>query len=178
MIKSSILGLAMLAMASTTALASHVYTNKFGQWAIDGYMSDSDRTDVSCVIATYWEDGSEIKINIFPHAGAPSDITMSITDVAWDNTGYTIDQSFPGKVVLYKEDVPHNFTGNFNIHGVNSVLVKDLSKEFLISWLHGDYMVIFPNTPSQLVVGLSGTKDAILDYINCESAVTNIDENE
>ena len=77
MIKDVIAGFVVGFLFITPAFAEKVYHQDYGSWTIQGY---TDGVDRSCVISTYWSDGKQINVNIFPNNG---NVTVTINNPTW-----------------------------------------------------------------------------------------------
>lgn len=169
MLKKIATGLVALAMMSTTAISAEVFRSNSGQWKITGHVGNGDP---NCVVSTYWGNGAQININIFPRYDGSQYTTMTIKNPNWYPTNMHMNEPFIGDIIFRGRAIGTvRLSGEFQIYGSRKVILRNLSGAFSDYFIAAREMILFPGTSEQMVVGLRGTRDASYILNDCINTV-------
>lgn len=161
MLKKVAFAIFAAAMMISTTHAVQVYEDNVGQWKVHGH---EDGEDTACILSTYWPDGAQININVFPREDGKQYTTMTVSRPQWNaNVGRT----FQGMVLFRGEYGSNPMVGTFTMVTPNKVITRGLSREFSNWFIMSRTMTVFPNTPDELAVGLRGTLAAMSSLDAC-----------
>jgi len=156
-------------LMATSAFSAEVYRANSGQWTISGHRSGNE---MSCVVSTYWGNGAQININIFPKYDGSQYTTMTITNPNWYPTDMHMNEPFVGDIIFVGRAIGTvRLSGEFQIYGSKKVILRNLTDAFSDYFIAAREMIIFPGTPDQMVVGLRGTRAASYALTDCVNAV-------
>ena len=169
MLKKIAAGLVALGLMTSSALSAEVFRYNTGQWTIRGHVGNGD---ASCVLSTYWGNGAQINVNVFPRYDGSQYTTMTIKNPNWYPADAHMNEPFIGDIVFRGRNIGTvRLTGEFQIYGSRKVILRNLSGAFSDYFIAAREMIIFPGTPDQMVVGLRGTRDASYALTDCVNAV-------
>lgn len=165
---SSAIGL-FAAMFVLQANAEHVYTYDSGRWHINGY-TEPNIMDNACIISTSWpESGRRIKINYFTVSG---NVTMTVTDPAWDLSNWPVNKKFNVKVQFYSDKYGWNeINTKAQVYTDNKVIFRGMGRQFMKAIKKYDSMWLFVGSTGEIHVNLEGTMDLMRDLKYCQEAV-------
>jgi len=153
-----------MALLATPASALQVYEDNVGQWKIHGHI---DGENTACVLSTFWPDGSQVNINVFPKSYGQY-TTMTVSRPSWSGQ---VGNVFKGAVLFHGGAGTNYMTGDFEIIASNKVITRSLSQDFSNWFIMSRVMTVFPNTPDELAVGLRGTSAAMSSLAVCMQKV-------
>lgn len=168
MFKKLLVGCMALALAATPALSAEVYRYNSGQWVISGHVENNE---ASCVVSTFWDNGAQININVFPKRDGTQYTTMTIYNPAWDPVNLPINESFTGDIIFKGSFGTVRLSGVWQIYGPQKVILRDLSSDFSNLFIAARKMVIFPNSREKMIVGLTGTRNGTYALAECINTV-------
>lgn len=169
MLKKIATGLVALALMSSTAVSAEVYKRNTGQWTISGHVGNGD---ASCVLSTYWGNGAQINVNIFPRYDGSQYTTMTITNPNWRPVNAHMNEPFLADIIFVGRAIGTvRLTGEFQIYGSRKVILRNLSGAFSDYFIAAREMIIFPGTADEMVVGLRGTRNASYALTDCINKV-------
>ncbi|MGZ3721673.1 MAG: hypothetical protein ACXVA9_02000 [Bdellovibrionales bacterium] len=171
---SKLLSLAgFLALTFTaTAHADPVYAFDYGNWHLRGYADAVNPNDNACVLSTQWSDGRTIQVNVFPKYDGSTNVTMTLLNPYWNNSGWAINDSFSvGFDFRSSQYVSASLVGRAQIYSNQKVIFRGMNALFTNYFVHYDTMTLFGGTGQQLIVSLDGTAALIGDLNSCLATV-------
>lgn len=168
MFKKITAGILALGLLTTTAISAQVYRYDSGQWSINGYR---DASEASCVVSTFWSNGAQININIFPSRDGSQYTTMTIYNPLWEPIDTETNTPFDAEILFKGRFGVIRLTGEFQIYGPQKVIVRNLSKDFSDLFIAARKMIIFPGKAEEMVVGLTGTRNGAYALTECINTV-------
>lgn len=174
----SLLALALFAMP---VMADTVYQADEGQWELKGYWDYNPNKPGSCVMSTIWPsgefEGSRINLNIFPRIDLTENLTLTIYNPQYDmnRVGGNKWEKFNETAMFINNGQRHfvDFVWQWYTDNNNStVIIREISDEFYRLWRVSEEVIFFPNTDSEILVGLRGTQTMDDLVEECELVVT------
>jgi len=169
MINKIAAGLLALGLLTGIASAAEVYRANTGQWTLYGHRSGDE---ISCVLSTFYSNGTQININVFPRYDGTQYTTMTVTNPDWDNISLPAGSVIDAQIAFYGNRTgAHTLYAPFQVYGSRKVILRDLSDAFSDLFIWANSMVLFPTAPYELTVGLSGTRKASYLLTDCINTV-------
>ena len=169
MIKKIAAGILALGLLTSPVSAAEVFRANSGQWTVHGHKSGND---MSCVLSTFYSNGAQINVNVFPRYDGTQYTTMTVTNPAWDNISLPIGSTIDAQIAFYGNRTgAQTLYAPFQVYSRRKVILRGLSDAFSDLFIWANRMVLFPNAPYQLTVGLVGTKNASYLLTNCINTV-------
>lgn len=151
------------------AEAGKVYSASDGFWTMNGYVEGNE---ASCVVSADYADGSRVNLNIFPKLDGAVNLTFTIKNVKWDNSEYPVGTAFPGDMIFRsKAKGKLEMEGDWQIKDKYTVIMREVHDTFVESFLKYDSLVVFPGSPSEVVILLDGTEAMEQNYNECLDAI-------
>jgi hypothetical protein len=165
MFKKIVAGTIALAFMASSALSAEVFRRNTGQWTITGHVGNND---ASCVVSTYWGNGAQININVFPKRNGSQYTTMTIKNPNWYPVNSHMNEPFVGEIAFRGKSIGTvRLTGEFQIYGSRKVILRNLTNTFSDYFIAAREMIIFPGTADEMRVGLKGTRAASYALTGC-----------
>jgi hypothetical protein len=166
--KKLLIGLLTAASLIVPAYAEQVYKAESGLWDVVGWREDDG--SLACVAKTFWQDGSQININVFPRHGQGEDFYTTMTIY---NNGVTTHGMEENRVYVFKlRFVDEGRVYDYDLHTQRfgeKVIVRNLTSEFFQMFADSETMTVFADTDIAMRVGLDGTRYAIRLLEECLS---------
>lgn len=159
-IKSLLLA-AVVALLGSASVAEEFHVET-GMWDVDRLYND-DGTFVCAATAT-WGDGSVLGL-IVPESDDRADMLMVNTD--W-NVQSPTGTEFILHVRFIGDRDSENYTGTAHVVDSQTIMIHDLSTEFVADWAVYSRMLMFMPTGMQSVpVDLTGSGKALQSIVDC-----------
>jgi hypothetical protein len=165
--KKLLIGLLTAASLIVPAHAEQVYKRVTdGVWEVVGWREDDG--SLACVAKTFWRDGSQININVFPRHNGDFYTTMTIYNNNATTDGMNPNEGYRFKVRFFNEGVADTFDAELFKLG-EKVIARNLTPDFFQAWAESETMIIFADTNIAMEVDLNGTRQAIGYFEECLS---------
>lgn len=160
--KTLLAAVAAITLLATPALAAldQFYHVQSGQWSIEGYTGDKN----FCSAKTYWQNGSYV--SLFNMKGSGS-FSFIVHDTEWNLNGdigsyYDAQMRFAGRIGVDSGNAP------FELLDSQTIAFRDMTSTFIENWIkYRELTIIMPNDIPNLTIGLSGTADATVAFVDC-----------
>jgi hypothetical protein len=164
--------LSSIALLTLPALAAQpeifqVYGQSFGQWSLKGYTIPATQ-EAACVAETHFDGGLIVSLSQTHSEKTNDDYTFfdvenpTVDYSTRQEENYLIDVLF---VSDNRDDV--RATLNFKITNAHVLTVENVDEHFAEMFTKSKLMVIAPDTPGELVIGLDGTAELAKSFDDC-----------
>jgi len=174
-----------LSLMIAPAFSKVVYEADAGQWTLKGYWNYDINEPGSCVISTFWHNGAQININVFPKTDLSTNVTLTIKHPAYSYTAQGSNKIRKTKSIARFEkvsggreiDVPFYWQW-YPANNNQTIIARNVPDAFIANFLKMDGVTFFPGHDDELKVGLSGTSTVGGLMEECALMVTGQYENE
>ncbi len=157
---------------TSVAAADPVFVEAAGDWSLKGYVDAENPDRSACILSTIQRDGTRIQVNVFPRIDNSANVTMTLFSEYRDVSSF-----LSGTPQVVRVDFKSAKYGDFRTHGTihpipgKRAIFKNLNNTFILRFTTSDMLVLFSETPGEIVVMLNGTSRLGNLMKTCSSAV-------